>query len=479
MGLSDKTIYGVAWTIAGEAIVKCISPFSFLILTRILSPTDFGVVAIATTVLSLIYIISDLGTSKVLVQLKCSDEDLNKYCDSSFWFNVIIGIILYVVILLFSESIAKYNNQPLATPIVRAMAIQVVFYSLSTVQTALMNRNMNYKSLFYIRLVTVGVPAILSIPIALLGGGVKAIVIGNVGGAFFSLIALWYYSNWKPSFHFKISFLKAILLKSLWSSFQQIAIWIPIAFDTYLLSNFLSAHDLGIYTTSRTLFISVSALIMSPILPVFFSALSKVDDDMKFRHITLVAQRTLFSIAVIVSLFVFIYSELLCNIIFTSKWDGISEIVRIIFVLMGFETFYSVIIEALRSKGMFKELAVNNMICTLLSLVLLYYAAQFGLWEYTLIRCLSLYICYYGVFYYSRTRLNISILDCLINNKMMILLGLEIFLADFLLDKLPIEVYYSIMTIIFLTMIVLFYFKEKKTILLVLSRFSIHKEKNI
>lgn len=475
MSLSDKTIHGVAWTIASEAIVKCISPLTFIVLTRMLSPTDFGVIAIATTVLSLVYIISDLGTGKVLVQIKCPDEDLNKYCDSSFWFNVFIGVVLYVVIFLLSGTIARYNNQPLATSVIKAMAVQVVFFSLSTVQTALMNREMNYKSLFYIRLITVAVPALLSIPIALMGGGLWAIVIGNVSGSFFSMLALWYFSSWKPNFRFYWDYLKRIFAKSLWSSSQQIAVWLPIAFDTYLLSNYLSSHSLGIYTTSRTLFVALSALVMSPMLPVFFSALSKVDDNDHFKSMTLMAQRTLFSLAAFISLFVFIYSDIICDIVFTNKWDGIDEIVRVLFVFMGFETFYSIIIEALRSKGLFKELALNNLISTLLSLVLLCYVAKFGLWMYTLARCLSLYICYFGAFYYSKIQLDISFLDCLRNSRTTIYSSFFIFTAFYFLKGGSVVLYYSIMSLLYVATLTIYYFVEKETISFVLSKFRIHE----
>jgi PST family polysaccharide transporter len=477
MSLSDKTIHGVAWTIAAEAIVKCISPISFLVLSRILAPADFGVVAIATTVLSFVNIIVDLGTGKVLVQLQCNDEELKKYCDSSFWFNVCIGVFLYAIIFIFSGAIARYNNQPLATPVIKVMAIQVVFFSLSTVQSALMNRAMNYKSLFFIRLVTVAVPAILSIPIAFLGGGLWAIVIGNVGGTFFSMIAMWYYSSWKPRLRFGWDYLKRIFSKSIWSSFQQIAIWLPTAFDTYLLSNLLSSHALGLYTSSRMLFGAVAAMLMAPILPVFFSALSRVEDDAKFKTMTFMAQRTLFSFSAFVSLFVLIYSDIICGILFNSQWDGIAELVRVFFVVQGFELFYSIIIEALRSRGFFRELALNNMICTLISLVILYYSAKNGLWTYTVARCACLLLCYFGVFYFSRKYLGISFMDCVRNSKLTLIASGIMFVAYFALRHASAYLYYPILTVILLVSVAVYFYYERDAISLVMSKFSFRRKK--
>lgn len=426
MGLAEKTLSGVLWSALGELIVKFISPISFLVLTRLLSPSDFGTVAVATTVLMFVNIISDLGTGKVLVQLKCEDCDFFKYCNVSFYFNVVVGACLFLVVFCFSSEIATYNNQPQANLVVKIMSLQILFYAFSTVQSAIKNRELKFKTLFYIRLITVATPALISIPVAFAGGGMWAIVAGSVAGSMLHTIALWVTSTWKPRWYFKLKYLHAILSKSIWNSLQQILVWIPIALDTYLISNYISGDALGLYTTSRTLFTSVSALILAPVLPVLFSSLSKVKEEDKFIKMTLFSQKALFTVASILSLTVFLYSEFVSSILFDNKWIGISPLIQIVFLLMGMEYFNSLLIESLRAKGRFRELAMTNLLSLFIVCPALYISVFYGIYVYTFVRCMSLYVCFIGVFYYSKEYCGVSFRDCLVNNKCVLLLLLII-----------------------------------------------------
>ncbi len=475
MGLGQKTLSGILWTSAGEIIVKFISPVSFLVLASILSPSDFGVVAIATTVLSFVNIVSDLGTGKVLVQLKCGPDEFKNYCTTAFWFNIVMGIVLFLIIFCFSDLISDYNNQPEAAPVVKVMSLQVIFTSMSIVQTAIMNREMNFKTLFFIRLITVAVPALVSIPVALLGGGLWAIVCGNLAGSFFHMAALWVYSSWKPNFAFYKDLLYNIFSKSLWSTLQQIVVWIPIAFDTYLLSNYLSSSALGLYTTSRQLFQSVSMLIMGPMLTVIFSSLSKIDDNKIFKSAALYAQKTLFSIASFMAIFVLFYSDIIAQVLFSDKWEGIGDVLAVIFILMGFETFYSIIVEALRSRGFFRELALNNLISVLISLPLVFYGAKTGLIAYTVIRCLSLYLCYFGVFYYSRRYFDITFWDCVKNSRYTIFSILMSFVSLYVISLFRDTYFYVYISIAYALIVLFFYTKEKESIKHLLKLF-LHKK---
>lgn len=464
MGLTEKTVTGVMWTVLGEIIVKLISPLAFLVLTRILSPEDFGVVAIATTILMLIQIITDLGTSKVLVQLKCSEKEFGKYCDSAFYFNVILGVLLFAIVFIFSQQIANYNNQPQAAIVIRVMSVQILIYSFSTVQNAIKNRNLDFKSLFYIRLITVAAPALISIPIALLGGGLWAIVGGSVSGAFFNMIALWLFSDWRPSLSFNKSYLNNILGNSLWSSSQQFIQWIPISLDTFLISNYLTASDLGIYSATRSLFTSVSAIILGPIIPVLFSSLSKVDDSQKFIKISLFAQKTMFLISVIVAVVFFAYRDIISTIIFNNKWIGISSVLGVVFLLMGFEYFYSIIIECLRSKGMFKEIAVNNLICVLIAIPLLFYSSNISLMTYVIARCSALYFLYFGIFYCSEKYLNISFMQCLKNCKWIFVFSVPLIVASMVMYRMMIPplTYYITVSFLFVLSAACLMYNERK-----------------
>ena len=467
MNLANKTVSGVLWVALGEVIVKCISPISFLVLTHILLPEDFGIVAVATTVLMFVSIIADLGTGKVLVQIKCDDtKEFERYCNTAFVFNSIMGLVLFLCVFFLSPYYAELNNQPRSESVIRLMSTQILFSSLSIVQISIKNREMNYKSLFFIRLITVMTPVVISIPIALCGGGLWAIVIGSVCSSFFQLVVLWCNTSWKPQLQFHYKVFHNLFSKSIWSTVQQIAVWIPIYFDTYLISNHLSASSLGLYTASRSLFTSASGIILAPFLPVLFSSLSKIHENSKLKQVTLLSQKIVFYMSSLVAIIVFCYSDVITKVIFSNKWDGISPVLQIVFLLMGLEYFYSIIVESLRSRGLFKQLGINNLLSVLVTVPFLYFASYQNIIVYTMIRCLSLYVCYWGVFHYSKKYLNISFSTCIGNVKnILIVIFIHLFLY-YVLVKLNASEVLSYSFLVLLTMLSLLwiYIKEKELV---------------
>src|SRR5690606_18252021 len=105
-----------AWSSLTELIAKVISPLVFLVLTRILSPSDYGVVAVATTLLTFIYIVSDLGTAKYIIQLrKNSKEEAMQVYNVAFTINLCLGVFLFITIFSFSHEIAILFNEPKAS----------------------------------------------------------------------------------------------------------------------------------------------------------------------------------------------------------------------------------------------------------------------------------------------------------------------------------------------------------------------------
>ena len=86
-----------------------------------------------------------------------------------------------------------------------------------------------------------------------------------------------------------------VIGKSIWNTIEQICVWIPVCFDTFCISKFLSVNDLGLYTTSKTLFNTAIGLLFTPILPVLFSAFSRYQNSGKLlREALLFSQKVVF-----------------------------------------------------------------------------------------------------------------------------------------------------------------------------------------
>lgn len=421
MSLAHKTLTASIWSTLAEFIAKIISPAIFLILTRILSPNDFGIVAVATTILSFVYIVSDLGVSKVIVQIS-EDENLIRNYNAAFCLNVIVGIFFFLLVFFLSSQLASFYSQPESSGVIKVMSIQILFYSLSSVQNAIRRRKLDYKFLFYIRLITICTPLFISLPVAFLGGGYWAIVMGTIVGSFLNMIVLWVKSDWRPSWSICWENLRSLLGRSVWNTIEQICVWIPVCIDTYIIAKYLHSDSLGLYTTSKTLFSTIIGIVFTPILPVLFSALSHYHSDkLQYKSTLLYCQKLTFLLAGGICISVFIFDKYIVDILFSKDWKGLSVIMGIMFVIMGLESFYSAIIEGVRAKGYFKEIAINTLISILIAIPILFYAVHYGLLIYVVARSLCLYIHYPGMFWISKRKIGVSFRDCIINCRNIII----------------------------------------------------------
>lgn len=442
-----SVIKASGWSILTEFVAKVISPISFLVLTRILSPDDFGKVAIATTFLSFIFIISDLGISKVVIQESFNEDDIDKSraLNTCFSFNLLIGGIITVLCITFSNEIAQLFGSSDAGPIIRVMSIQIILYSLSSIHNSLLKKTLNFKFLFYLRMVTIAMPILISIPIALLGGGYWAIVWGNLIGAFLNCLILWKFNNWRPKIEIDKDILKRIVGKGIWGSFDEILVWLPLGLDVYLIGNYFSAQDLGLYSTSRTLFSAAISITLGAILPVLFSHFSNIKNDEKLFFKTIFfAQKLMYLLAGMLGVSVFLFSGLIENIFFNDKWKGISGILGIVFFIMSNGYFYSVLQEALRSRGYFRQLFSVKFISIFFIVPVLFLGAQYDIYIYTIIRCLSLYIWIIGIFYWSRKLLKINLIDFVKNSLSLLLVVFILFLLGIIIDNFDFSFYMEV-----------------------------------
>lgn len=474
MALGEKVFKASAWSSLTEVVAKVVSPLVFLFLTRILSPSDYGVVAVATTLLTFIYIVSDLGTAKYIIQLKREkEEERFKVYNVAFTTNFIIGLILFLIIFTFSDWIANLFNEPRSTDVIKVMSLQIIFYTLSSVQNALKRKDLNFKFLFYTRLITIGSPAIISIPLALLGGGVWAIVFGSVIGSLLNTIILWKYSDWRPKFYFEKNIFNEIFSNSIWNTIEEIFIWIPIFLDTYLIANFFTSKDLGLFTTSRTLYNTLKGFLLAPLLPVLYSAFSSFSESGDYNKKVLFSHKIVFTLSAVSCAVGFVYSELMEKVLFNDQWVGISYILKWTFVLMGCTFFNEVIIQALRAKGYFKIIGLNTLICTLISLPFIYLSIQYGIIVYVLVRYGSLYLRFPYIFYEARKKLGISFIDCISGVKYEIIVVFVLVVCSLGIDYLVDNFTYNIIckTSMVLIMITILLLKEKDLLFFLKDKF--------
>ena len=144
-----------------------------IVLTRILTPKDYGAVALVTVFITIIQVFLDSGSGTALVQKKDADD---LHFSSVFYFNFVVCILLYLVMFFVAPLIAYFYKIPELVSIVRVISLTIVISGVKGVQHSYVSRNLLFKRFFYATLDGMIFSAFLGIAMAYAGFGVLAIV---------------------------------------------------------------------------------------------------------------------------------------------------------------------------------------------------------------------------------------------------------------------------------------------------------------
>jgi len=450
------------WSIGTEFAIKVITPVSFLVLTKYLSPSDFGIIAVATMIIGFTYVIADIGVSRIIIQLDESNPEFDKLLNLGFLLNITIGFILSILCFTFSKSIAEIFRIPESVKVIQILSPQVLLTSLVSIHHALFRKQLNFKKIFFIRITTSLIPAIVSIILVIYGFGFISIAYAQLIGSISVLLLTLYLSNWKPNFQIELRLFKHIYRKSVWSSLEQIFMWLPIVTDTYIISTYLGANDLGLYSTSRNLFTSAIALTLGALLPVLFSSYSKLNNNKKqLLDFVYKSQYIIFFLATLMGVFVFVNFKYFEFLIFGNEWSGVTPIISTVFLMLSITYFFMPMNEAVQSLGGFKTSSSNTIINFLITIPFLFYSASHGLVFYVIVRFAFLYLKLPVIYYYLKKNLNISY-SILLKQNMNLLVFLLVNVCFKYCPLILINVAFLDVFILIFSTFILFYFEKNR-----------------
>lgn len=325
--IAQKSISSVKWSTLTEIVSRAIFPITFVILARILTPEDYGLVAIAQVTISFCKLFWDAGLQKALIQTK---ESIEEAANVVFWTNLVLGIVIYALIFFTASLLAAFFKSPAAAPVLQILGLQVVIGSASTVQRGLMLRNFKFKLLFWARLSTVAIPAAIAIPMACGGYGVWALVTSSLVGSMINCLVLWLGSSWHPSFHLNTEVAKSMFRFGSWIVLDSLIGWFIRQGDKVALGRYLPVKDLGIYRTGSNLVDIAFGFVLNPILPILYPAFSAIHSEKReLINLFYKANKIAMSLALPVGAGIACVATPLVALVLGEKWKGVE------IVLMG------------------------------------------------------------------------------------------------------------------------------------------------
>ncbi|WP_344808050.1 lipopolysaccharide biosynthesis protein [Microlunatus ginsengisoli] len=187
------------WSVAQRWAVRIGGLLTIVILARLLTPQDFGLVAVAMAFVPVIYLLADLGFSTYVVQVEKIDA---RVLSTAFWYAAVAGVVLGAIVLGTAPLIASVFHLPAVAPVLMAIAPTILIVSLSSVPTALLRRRLAFRSLAIQSFVAGGAGQVVAIGMALAGFGVWALVAQLlVNQAVVGTLA-WVFSRFRPTWEF-------------------------------------------------------------------------------------------------------------------------------------------------------------------------------------------------------------------------------------------------------------------------------------
>lgn len=204
--IKQKTKIGIIWNILEKVVGQGIAFVINIILARLLSPNDYGTIAMIALFLTIANVFIDSGFSRALIQ----KQDRNEYdYSTTLYFNIVTSIILYVILFFASPYIANFYKTPELQNIQRILYLVVILGSFSVVQNAILQINIDFKKLAIINTSTTIISGTIAIACAYKGLEVWALVIQALAKSFLTNVLLWHVSKWRPTTGFsKTSFQK-------------------------------------------------------------------------------------------------------------------------------------------------------------------------------------------------------------------------------------------------------------------------------
>lgn len=277
-GLKHKVAKGAAWVILEKFAINAVHFVVAMVLARLLTPTDYGTVALLSIFFAVAGSLASCGFGNALVQKKdVGDLEFN----SVFYASLFISCVIYAIFFFSAPLIADFYRVPVLCSVVRVSALSFIFNAINSVQSAELSRNMLFDRRFRISAITCAVSSTCGITLAYLGWGVWALVLASLISNITSVIAFWCIIAWRPKCMFNFSSLKDLFSYGWKISVAGLLDTTYSNLSGFLIGKFYSPADLAFVNKGNSMPNLLMSTIDGTINNVSFPALARIQEDKK------------------------------------------------------------------------------------------------------------------------------------------------------------------------------------------------------
>jgi O-antigen/teichoic acid export membrane protein len=327
---------GTMWIYASSYGGKFIVFLTTLILARLLTQDDYGVVGYAQVFISFLDVLSDLGIGAAIIYYRKDP----RAADTAFWLGVIIGASLYALSWLVAPLASWYFNDPRVIPVIRTLGLIFPIMALSNIHDNLLRKELAFKNKFVPDLVRSTSKGLFSITFALLGFGMWSLVLGQLLGAMISVVAYWKVYAWRPSLHFNTELARGLVTYGLNIVALGFLSAVLINIDYMFVGRYLGSVAMGTYSLAfripDLLISDFCGVIATVLFPLYVKVRDKTPEALNQAFVDTLHYVSIVTIPMGVG--IFLVAEPFVLTFLTEKWRDSIPVIQAIAV---FSLLYS------------------------------------------------------------------------------------------------------------------------------------------
>ncbi|MFS4448979.1 lipopolysaccharide biosynthesis protein [Maribacter sp. 2307UL18-2] len=392
--LENQTKKGLVWSSIDKFSTLIIQFSVGIVLARLLSPEDFGLIGMITILISISQCLVDSGFYTALVQKK---NITNVDYSTILFFNIVVAFLLYFILYLTADYIAVFYQEPLLIDLIKVVSLNIIILSTTVVHKAMLSKKIDFRIQAIAHIISSVVGGIIGIYAAFNDHGVWALVYHTLSRGILASLLYWFLNRWTPSIVFSKASFKALFS---FGSKLMLSELLKIFFRNLfiiIIGKVYKAEELGYYTRA-SLFKQVPGTLVGNILQsVTFPLMVKViDNNEKAKHVLVRSTKLTGFVLFPVILWLLFFAKPLILVLLTQKWLPTVLLLQILCLDILFHPMQYINLNYLNAKGrsdLFLKLEMLKNIFTVIAILITY---KFGLVAMTVgyisVSCLSFFI---------------------------------------------------------------------------------------
>ena len=345
----NSVTVGSIWRLSERFLSQGIAFLVSLILARLLTPEDYGIVSITLVFINLADVLVVNGFGNALIRKKDADElDFS----SVFYCTLAISVAVYLLLFFIAPTVGEIYDEPTLSPILRVFALRLPIGALNSIQHAYVARKMIFRKYFFSTLGGSLASGVVGVAMAIYGFGVWAIVGQYLSGTVVSTVVLLFTVSWRPRALFSLRAAKP-LIRFGWKITATSFLGVLFAqLRSLMIGKVYTEAELAYYDRGRNFSTLATDNVGNALLSVLFPALSRVGDDSALLKEKLRAALRIISFVVLpASVGLAVVASPLIRLLLTEKWVDCIPFVQLLSFATSISMLGDVSLQALNAKG--------------------------------------------------------------------------------------------------------------------------------